>query len=940
MREAERGLLNSSYTAPSAADDVEAPRPESPSPARPVDALSLFLPGGGRGGNEPQGRRWWVWTVVFITVFALALGGVATGVVCFASDGRIACPTCAKDKQGGCLPNPKLAKLNANYWSLLNTLVLLAALPVAAWSGAEVAGRALARRRVARLKRRVSKELAGVTTRAEAQEKLMDGLRDAMRVVHDDSLRVRLSFDGLSYKLRDGTRVLSDASGEVRPHEVTAIMGPSGCGKSTLLGLLSGKLTPSGGSLRINGARLKVSQISKLVAFVPQDDVMLTALTVDELLRFSAQIRLPRDVPRAQLDGWVRTVIDLLGLTQQRHSVVGDATRRGLSGGQRKRVNIGLEVVADPSLIFLDEPTSGLDSTAALELSAALGRLASYGVAVCAVIHQPRQALFEKLDRLILLSPNGRTVYVGPSAAAAAHFEALGFAFAPNENAADQLLDVVSGAKESSGVPVDELAAKWNEFRLASPPGPRPTERTGTPPGMAAATGSASELPVPTTPPPRRGAPPVPTTANGGRAEDEETQLERRLTDHGGRRTAGRCRQLVLFSGRSATQLLREGPTVLRNLLLVCLAGVLLGLLYEGQYEKTRCDHLADGLAKAPLLPAPPTPDEKQQWIAGCKVQAAEGGSFSRSRFFCFGGGDDAAALGVQTADHDEFHELSLQYTQAFTLSLLALAIISIQTALNAFGAERAVFWRESRHYSIWAYCVGKNVAALPLSLFYPFAFLSLFLPLLRPFTPFHSLYFTFALVHWAGEGLGQLISLHLNSSRQLAGGVAALLCTVLTGSFPMLDTLPQGIKYLSYASFVRWGMEGLVALEFDPWAYGDAWHGNGTRVPDTCCRFDLDPAVNFTTFWSTAVPPYPACPVNATRYPWVPPPKPTSKASVVDDLVNRFGYKKYGGHMEPDLSATEWGSPFCLAMLAILGVVFRILVLISLQLKDRQQRR
>ena len=145
-----------------------------------------------------------------------------------------------------------------------------------------------------------------MTTRAEAQEKLMDGLRDAMRVVHDDSLRVRLSFDGLSYKLRDGTRVLSDASGEVRPCEVTAIMGPSGCGKSTLLGLLSGKLTPSGGSLRINGARLKVSQISKLVAFVPQDDVMLTALTVDELLRFSAQIRLPRDVPRAQLDGWVR----------------------------------------------------------------------------------------------------------------------------------------------------------------------------------------------------------------------------------------------------------------------------------------------------------------------------------------------------------------------------------------------------------------------------------------------------------------------------------------------------------------------------------------------------------------------------------------------------------------------------------------------------------
>ena len=81
-------------------------------------------------------------------------------------------------------------------------------------------------------------------------------------------------------------------------------------------------------------------------------------------------------------------VIDLLGLSNHRHTVVGDANRRGLSGGQRKRVNVGIELVADPSLIFLDEPTSGLDSTAALELMQALHRLSNFGVAVCAVLHQ------------------------------------------------------------------------------------------------------------------------------------------------------------------------------------------------------------------------------------------------------------------------------------------------------------------------------------------------------------------------------------------------------------------------------------------------------------------------------------------------------------------------------------------------------------------------
>ena len=517
-------------------------------------------------------------------------------------------------------------------------------------------------------------------------------------------------------------------------------------------------------------------------------------------------------------------------------------------------------MVADPSLIFLDEPTSGLDSTAALELSAALGRLASYGVAVCAVIHQPRQALFEKLDRLILLSPNGRTVYVGPSAAAAAHFEALGFAFAPNENAADQLLDVVSGAKESSGVAVDELAAKWNEFRSRVAAGAAADGANGDTARAAAATGSASELPVPMTPPPRarrasgaddgqrgarrgrgdatRAAAHRPRRAADGGAVPPARALQRAQCDAAPPRGSHRAAQpAARLPGRRAPR------TIVRR-----------------SVREDAVRPSGRRLAKAPLLPAPPTADEKQQWIAGCKVQAAEGGSFSRSRFFCFGGGDDAAALGVQTADRDEFHELSLQYTQAFTLSLLALAIISIQTALNAFGAERAVFWRESRHYSISAYCVGKNGRSAALTLL-PVRLL-VALPAAPP--PVHAL--PLAVLHlraraWAGEVAGQLISLHLNSSRQLAGGVAALLCTVLTGSFPMLDTLPQGIKYLSYASFVRWGMEGLVALEFDPWAYGEVWHGNGTRVPETCCRFDLDPAVNFTTFWSTAVPPRPGVP-------------------------------------------------------------------------------
>ena len=109
-----------------------------------------------------------------------------------------------------------------------------------------------------------------------------------------------------------------------------------------------------------------------VIAFVPQDDTMLSSLSVIELFYFSAMLRLPADLPRRQVEAWIHAIIDLLGLTQHRHSIVGDAQCRGLSGGQRKRVNVGIELVADPSLIFLDEPTSvRFASCAVLPTSAA-----------------------------------------------------------------------------------------------------------------------------------------------------------------------------------------------------------------------------------------------------------------------------------------------------------------------------------------------------------------------------------------------------------------------------------------------------------------------------------------------------------------------------------------------------------------------------------------
>ena len=140
-------------------------------------------------------------------------------------------------------------------------------------------------------------------------------------------------------------------------------MGPSGAGKSRCCHLR--ELAPLAGSeiTLNNSTRNSIAQMSKLVGFVPQDDILMASLTVKETLRFHASLRLPVHIVGSEGNGtkerWIDDCIDLLGLTDVKHSIVGDENRRGISGGQRS-VNIGAEPVSDPSILFCDEPTSGL----------------------------------------------------------------------------------------------------------------------------------------------------------------------------------------------------------------------------------------------------------------------------------------------------------------------------------------------------------------------------------------------------------------------------------------------------------------------------------------------------------------------------------------------------------------------------------------------------
>eukprot|EP00188_Purpureofilum_apyrenoidigerum_P002320 Plantae.Rhodophyta-Purpureofilum_apyrenoidigerum.ctg24313.p1 GENE.Plantae.Rhodophyta-Purpureofilum_apyrenoidigerum.ctg24313~~Plantae.Rhodophyta-Purpureofilum_apyrenoidigerum.ctg24313.p1 ORF type:complete len:660 (-),score=140.77 Plantae.Rhodophyta-Purpureofilum_apyrenoidigerum.ctg24313:124-2103(-) len=243
--------------------------------------------------------------------------------------------------------------------------------------------------------------------------------------------------------------VLNGVSGEVYPGQILAIMGSSGAGKTTLLNLLAGRLTSSSnietsGSVMVNGRKRDYSVFKRISAYVEQDDNMFAEVTVTEQIRFSANLRLPKQkFNEKQRQAKADTIITELGLSHVKDSYIGNDLKRGVSGGERKRVNIGTELVTDPSLIFLDEPTSGLDSFNALNVMHTLKHLAERGRTIVTTIHQPRSNIFSLFDKLLLLS-GGRIMYFGNAADAVDYFSALNYRCPSNFNPADFFIDLIS----------------------------------------------------------------------------------------------------------------------------------------------------------------------------------------------------------------------------------------------------------------------------------------------------------------------------------------------------------------------------------------------------------------------------------------------------------------------------------------------------------------
>lgn len=213
------------------------------------------------------------------------------------------------------------------------------------------------------------------------------------------------------------TSLLDEVDFTVFSGEVVAIVGPSGAGKTTLLNAIAGIAPADTGDVRFDGQdfhRLLAADKSA-VGIVPQDDVVHAELTVEESLYYSARLRFPRGTSRKQVDGEVDRVLEELDIAHIRHNRIGDAVRRGISGGQRKRVNLGQELLTRSTrVLFLDEPTSGLDPQTANDIVSLIRQLADGGRIVFLVTHDVSPQILSMIDHLMVLAPGGRLAWFGP----------------------------------------------------------------------------------------------------------------------------------------------------------------------------------------------------------------------------------------------------------------------------------------------------------------------------------------------------------------------------------------------------------------------------------------------------------------------------------------------------------------------------------------------
>ena len=240
-----------------------------------------------------------------------------------------------------------------------------------------------------------------------------------------DDLRfsTRVEVQGICYDTPSGYRLLRDLSFTIEPGEFIALMGPAGAGKTTLMENINGNMSPTVGRVLVNGIDLhqQFDAMRGHIGYVPQDDIVHRNLTVYEACYYTAKLRM-KGLSEQELHDRVVAVLKDLDIAHRANTKIGGPEARVLSGGQRKRVNLAMELVTAPAILFLAEPTSGLSSSDAKSVMDILKKLSLKGRTIILTIHQPAKDIYELMDNALILGVGGRLIYFGPTVDSYEHF--------------------------------------------------------------------------------------------------------------------------------------------------------------------------------------------------------------------------------------------------------------------------------------------------------------------------------------------------------------------------------------------------------------------------------------------------------------------------------------------------------------------------------------
>lgn len=624
-------------------------------------------------------------------------------------------------------------------------------------------------------------------------------------------------------------QVLFNISGAVHPGEVLALMGPSGGGKSSLLAVLGGRSTARvSGTIAFNG-RTMDKQVKRKLGYVMQDDLLFAELTTYETLYFAALLRLPRSWSRADKLARVEMVLAGLGLERCRDTIIGNHMMRGVSGGERKRVSIGHELLINPSMLLLDEPTSGLDSTTALRLMHTLRSLASGGRTIVTSIHQPSSRLYKQMDKLMLLS-EGHVMYYGDAKSVVTWFDRLGQPCPFGTNIADHILDLANGdvvvgngryassmRAPNGQLPTDAEAAEDDEQDQDDDD--RQDDKAVVVGGGGAMSYTVRSLSM---------------AALGGRTTQE---VHRALVSAYEERVIGRGLNGILASeleddtattngnGHHESDQLRPSTDRRRSG-----AGAKLALHAQQQQQHVAFKEQGKEVA-ADQEAAGHHKDSDDKWGATWvdQVRYLTLRSLKTRRFQSLSVQTFAQVLAVAVlagmfwwqigADLDSVQRVLDVGGLLFFIQLF-MAFASLYAALFTFPTEfqMLVKERQSGMYRLSAYYVARTASDLPLDCLLPslFTWILYWMAGLRLSAgAFFCTWFSVVLIVLTAQSMGLLIGANvINPKNGQTIATIFMLSTMLVGGY-YVRGIPVWISWLKYVSFIYWGWNLLLKIEF-----------------------------------------------------------------------------------------------------------------------------